>query len=495
MLPFFYGEIIPYCSVHYRQGMTMKHVFIVLLLVILFLSIHMPARAQEQIVPDSQAQISLSFAPLVKKVAPAVVNIYTKRTVMAQVSPFAADPLFRQFFGNNFMGGGLTRQQVENSLGSGVIANADGLVVTNAHVVKGAEEIKIVLPDGREFSAQKILADTPSDIAILRIDGAKEAALPHVTFKPSENLAVGDLVLAIGNPFGVGQTVTSGIVSALARSSLNINDFNFFIQTDAAINPGNSGGPLVAMDGSVIGINSAIYSRDGGSLGIGFAIPSEMVATVIAAAEGGQKGETGVVRPWLGIAAQPVTQDIADSLRLKTPGGVLIAGLQEASPAKDAGIKTGDIVLAVNNHNVRDPSEMKFRMATVPLGQDADFKIIRNGKERLIKVKAIAPPDLPPRESATLNGNHPLNGMTIANVNPAVAVELGLKDDRGVVVIKLSPQGQASQILRPGDILLSLNGQKVESVADAKKALLAPTAAGWQIIFARNGVQNQLVIR
>jgi serine protease Do len=288
------------------------------------------ARAEEadasKIVPDSRAAIQMSFAPVVKKVAPAVVNIYTKRVVTQRLSPFMDDPFFRQFFGNAFQlnRGGVTRDRVENALGSGVIASADGLVVTNAHVIKGADEIQVVLPDGREFDAHVTLTDAPSDLALLRISAPGEK-LPFVTLKPSENMEVGDLVLAIGNPFGVGQTVTSGIISALARSSLNIENFNFFIQTDAAINPGNSGGPLVAMDGSVIGINTAIFSQSGGSLGIGFAIPSEMVATVVAAEKNGQAGDGGVVRAWLGVTTQAVTPEIAESLGFKTPHGIMKA--------------------------------------------------------------------------------------------------------------------------------------------------------------------------
>jgi serine protease Do len=234
------------------------------------------AFAQDKVVPDNKQQIEFSFSPVVKRISPAVVNIYTKTMVTSRISPFGNNPALNQLFGQNF-NGGLTRQHIESSLGSGVIVEQDGVVVTNSHVVKDAQEISVVLGDGREFDAKVSLSDPHSDLAILRID-PKGEKLPFAPLKASETLEVGDIVLAIGNPFGVGQTVTSGIVSALARSSLNISDYNFFIQTDAAINPGNSGGPLVAMDGGVVGINSAIYSQSGGSLGIGFAIPSEMVA-------------------------------------------------------------------------------------------------------------------------------------------------------------------------------------------------------------------------
>lgn len=457
------------------------------------------ALAQDKTVPQAAGQVELSFAPLVKQVAPAVVNIYTKRVVTRRVSPFGNDPFFEQFFGRSFgfgggFGGGLTRRQVESALGSGVIVDPDGLIVTNAHVIKGAEEITVVLPDGQEFEARKALVDEPSDLALLRID-PKEQTVPYVSLKPSETLEVGDLVLAVGNPFGVGQTVTSGIVSALARSSLNINDFNFFIQTDAAINPGNSGGALVAMDGGVVGINSAIFSRSGGSLGIGFAIPSEMVATVIAAEQAGQTGgQNGIIRPWLGLSAQKVTQDIADSLGLAIPNGVLIAGLHKASPARKSGLKSGDIVVAVNDKPVREPAEMKFRMATVPIGSSAAFKIMRNGKERIIKVDAIAPPDDPPRNETVLTGRNPLRGSKVANINPAVANELGLNDEEGVVVQEVDRRTQAARVVTPGDVIVAVNGDKVKTVKDLQK-VLNKNYTGWQFILSRDGRQRKVVVR
>lgn len=449
-----------------------------------------------RIVPSHQDEVQLSFAPLVRKVAPAVVNIYTRRTVTQTVNPFMRDPFFQQFFGDAFGSRGLSRQRVESALGSGVIINPDGLVVTNAHVIRGAEEITIVLPDGREFEAERAITDEPSDLAVLRIrDGGD--SLPYVTLKPSESLEVGDLVLAIGNPFGVGQTVTSGIVSALARSSLNINDFNFFIQTDAAINPGNSGGPLVAMDGGVIGINTAIFSRTGGSLGIGFAIPSEMVASVVAAAESGQAalpGERGIIRPWLGISAQRVTADIAESLGLAIPNGILVANLHSASPLRAAGVRVGDVILRMNDRDIREPAEMKFRMATVPLGEHASFDIMRGGQRRIVKVEAIAPPDDPPRRQSVLDGQHPLSGATVANVNPAVAVELGINREDGVAVVDLQNNRPAARVVRLGDIIVEVNNVAVNTV-DELLQQLARTGAGWNIVIETDGRRRQILIR
>ncbi len=455
-----------------------------------------PALAQERILPQSPAQMQFSFAPLVKKVAPAVVNIYTKRTVTArQFNPFMDDPFFQQFFGGAFGGmgapGGLSRKLVQNALGSGVIVDQDGLVVTNAHVVDEADEINAVLPDGREFDAKKILVDKSSDLAVLKIEN-KGAALPFVSLQASGNLEVGDLVLAIGNPFGVGQTVTSGIVSALARSSLDISDFNFFIQTDAAINPGNSGGPLVAMDGSVVGINSAIYSKDGGSLGIGFAVPSDMVVAVLAAVKSGQKGDR-IIRPWLGVTAQKVTADIAESLGFAAPSGLLIAALHEASPLRAAGAEVGDVITAMNGHSVTDPGEVKFRMATVPLGGEATFQILRKGEARTLKVEAIAPPDVPPRAETELTGYSPLAGATVANINPAVSVELGIAEDQGIVVTAVDPRTPATRVVEPGDIILAVNNIKIDKVGTLQKALKA--ARQWQLLIDSQGRKRQVIVR
>jgi serine protease Do len=381
-------------------------------------------------------------------------------------------------------------------LGSGVIVDPAGLVVTNAHVVRGAEEIRIVLSDGREFDAHVSLRDDPSDLALLRVD-ARGQNLPTARLRPSDDLEVGDLVLAIGNPFGVGQTVTSGIVSALARSSLNISDFNFFIQTDAAINPGNSGGPLVAMDGGVVGINTAIYSQTGGSLGIGFAIPSEMVQSVIAAeANGAQDGRTAVIRPWLGITAQGVTAEIAESLGLDRPNGVLVRGLHAASPLRKAGLKVGDVILNLNGHQLRDPSEMKFRMATVPLGQKADIVYLRKDRQYKASLIATAPPDDPPRQSIALTGGL-FTGATVSNINPAVLHELNLGDDpqSGVIVTAIERNTPAQRFLRVGDILLALNGIRIENTRNLERILQTGLGSGVNLVLDRNGQKQSIILR
>jgi serine protease Do len=467
------------------------------LIAILIAMIPAFANAQDRAVPVNSAQIQLSFAPVVQQVSPAIVNIYTKKqvAVRSRISPFMNDPFFSRFFDDSLFGGRM-RSRIESTLGSGVIVDgAAGMIVTNAHVINGANEITVVLSDGREFDAELTLADEASDLAVLTIDTQGEK-IPEVSLQPSENLHVGDIVLAIGNPFGVGQSVTSGIVSAQGRSTLNINDFNFFIQTDAAINPGNSGGALVALDGSVVGINTAIYSRDGGSLGIGFAVPSEMVATVVAAAKDGQSGTHGIVRPWLGVTAQAITQDIASSLGLSTPRGVLIGKLHSASPLKKAGIRTGDVVTSMNGKPLQDAAEMKFRMATVPMGETASLQVLREGEVNDYNVLAMAPPDSPPRAQITLDGAHPFSGATLANINPAVAVELGITEEEGVVVLNIDRRGAAARLVQPGNILLEINGEAVTSPKQAQKLLKnGPSRQGWLFLISQNGREKRILLR
>src|SRR5277367_785214 len=295
-----------------------------------------PTAAQ---VPASMGQVQLTFAPVVKRVAPAVVNVYARSVTQVQVNPFFNDPLFSQLFG----GSPEMRQRVQQSLGSGVIVRSDGLIITNNHVVEGGTDIVVALSDKREFKAKVLQADPRTDLAVLKID-TKGERLPVVPFADSDRVQVGDLVLAIGDPFGVGQTVTMGIVSALARTQVSASDYQFFIQTDAAINPGNSGGALVTTDGRLAGINTAIYSRTGESIGIGFAIPANLARRVVEGVEGGpMNGTVGSVKlAWVGATGQPVTSDIAASLGLSRPGGVLIKQVFPGGPLDRAGVKSGE---------------------------------------------------------------------------------------------------------------------------------------------------------
>src|ERR1700761_6955200 len=290
----------------------------------------MPALAQDRKVPSSAAELRLSYAPIVQRVQPAVVNVYAAKIVQNR-NPFLDDPIFRRFFG--LQGG--PQEQMQRSLGSGVMVDPSGLVVTNVHVIEGADQVKVSLSDKREFEAEIVLKDARSDLAVLRLKDAHEK-FPTLDFANSDQLMVGDVVLAIGNPFGVGQTVTHGIISALARTQVGISDYQFFIQTDAAINPGNSGGALVDMNGRLAGINTAIFSRSGGSQGIGFAIPANMVRVVVASAKSGGKE---VKRPWLGAHLQAVTPEIAETLGQKLPDGALVSSVVPNSPAARAGVK------------------------------------------------------------------------------------------------------------------------------------------------------------
>jgi serine protease Do len=446
----------------------------------------LPALAQQ--VPQSKDQVRLTFAPLVKSASPAVVNVFTRKVVQARApSPLFNDPFFRQFFGDQFAMG-LPKERVQRSLGSGVLLSADGVVVTNHHVIEGSDEITVVLSDKREFEA-KILGDDPrTDLAVLKIE-VKGEKLPFLSMGDSDGLEVGDMVMAIGNPFGVGQTVTTGIVSALARTTVGITDYQFFIQTDAAINPGNSGGALVSMDGKLIGINSAIYSKDGGSNGIGFAIPATMVKSTLSGIL-----KTGhAVRPWLGATGQEVTAEIAQNLKLAKPVGVLVAQVVPDSPADKAGLKRGDLVLGVNGHEVSDTQALRFRIATLGIGETASLKVLRQGQESTVGVPLIAPPEKPARDTSEIGGRNPFTGATVANLNPALSEELGLDGTGfGVILVSLKRGSPAHQVgLRPGDIVEKVNGDAVMLVSELKRAVQG--ASTWVIQVKREG--RSLAIR
>jgi Do/DeqQ family serine protease len=442
------------------------------------------AAAEQVKVPESQAEITLSFAPVVRRAAPAVVNIYAKRTVQQRsLSPLFDDPFFKQFFGGAFGNFGQQRERVQNSLGSGVIVDSSGLVVTNHHVIEGASEITVALADRREFPAELVVSDKHSDLSVLRIDAAGES-LPTLELKDSDEAEVGDLVLAIGNPFGVGQTVTSGIISALARTQRGISDYNFFIQTDAAVNPGNSGGALVTLDGRLVGINTAIYSRSGGSIGIGFAIPSEMVRTVVASARNGGR----LVRPWPGLTGQTLGADLAEGFGLSRPGGVVVNQVYAGGPADEAGLRQGDVIVEVDGDHVNDVESLQFRVATGRLGESLPLRAIRAGHEVDLTLPLEEAPETPPRDLRTLEGRHPLNGATVGNLSPALAEELDIDDAwDGVILVKV-PRGSIARRyrFRRGDVLLEVNGEKVTRAADVD-ALLSQSTDDWNVVFRRKG--------
>jgi len=417
-------------------------------------------------VPVSQAEITLGFAPLVRQAAPAVVNIYAKIVTEGRASPFAGDPFFEQFFGDF----GRPRKRVQNSLGSGVILTAGGIVVSNYHVVGMATEIRVVTTDRREYKARVLLGDKDSDLAILQLEDAE--GLPFLNFRDSDQVEVGELVLAIGNPFGIGQTVSSGIVSGLARSGAATGrKRGYFIQTDAAINPGNSGGALIDVNGALIGINTSILSRSGGSNGIGFAIPANLVREFVVQAK---VGNTIFLRPWAGMGGQPVDGDLAESLGLVVPEGILIAELHEASPFAKAGFRVGDIITQVDRQLVNSPQEMLFRMSVAGIGGTSLITRLRAGEVADIEVGMILPPDVPPAQEIILDDSTVLPGLRVARANPAVISRFGLAfTTQGVVVADPGPFGQRAG-LKTGDVILAINNQVVIKSGDVRALLTSP---------------------
>ncbi len=438
------------------------------------------ALAQDVRVPTSAGEIRLSYAPVVKRVAPAVVNVYAARVIENRM-PLFDDPIFRRFFG----GGGGSGEQVQRSLGSGVIVDPVGLVVTNFHVIENADQVKVSLSDKREFDAEIVLKDQRSDLAVLRLKDAHER-FAAVDLGDSDGLQVGDVVLALGNPFGVGQTVTHGIVSAVARTQVGITDYQFFIQTDAAINPGNSGGALVDLGGRLVGINTAIFSRSGGSQGIGFAIPANMVRGVISSAQG---GSNVVHRPWLGAKLQAVTPEIAESLSLKRPVGALVSSVAAKSPAARAGMRTGDLVVSVDGQAVDDANAFDYRFATKPLGGQASVGVMRGGREVKLAVALETAPETP-REETVIKARSPLLGAKVANLSPALADELRLDSETKGVAVTEVENGSVAQSLgfQKGDIVLTINSAKIETTQDVVRAT-GQASRLWRMTIQRGGQQ------
>jgi Do/DeqQ family serine protease len=438
------------------------------------------ARAQTQrVVPESKAQVQLSFAPIVRQTAGSVVNVYATRSERRQNA--AMEEYFRRFFGDNAPG--VPRGRSQSSLGSGVIVDPAGLVITNNHVIENMNEVKVALADRREFEADILLRDPRTDIAVLKIKDATN--LQAIELGDSEALQVGDIVLAIGNPFGVGQTVTQGIVSALARTQVGISDYQFFIQTDAAINPGNSGGALIDMNGRVVGINTAIYSRSGGSIGIGFAVPSSMVRVVLNSARGGSKN---VVRPWLGARLQPVDGDIANGLGLERPTGVLVTAVYDKGPAAEAGLKRGDAILSVDGQPVDNPDSFGYRFTLKGTQGQVPLTVLRGGKQTTIQVKLMPPPENPPRDPVQGRGRTPFAGATLVNMSPAVADELQIDiADDGVVVADIEERSVAASVgFEKGDQIVAINGERLANTRDAER-LISRSGGYWEITVSRGG--------
>ncbi len=426
-------------------------------------------------------QVAMSFSPVVKAAAPAVVNIYT---ATVDRRPRSLNEEFIQ----RFFGGAPVQPRVSQSLGSGVIVGADGLIITNNHVVEGADQILVALADRREFKAKVLFADPRLDLALLKVE-TEGATLPVIRMADSDRVEVGDVTVAIGNPFGVGQTVTTGIVSAVARTGIGVSDWQFFIQTDAAINPGNSGGALLDAQGRLIGVPTAIYSRGGGSNGIGFAIPSKMVRVFLTAADKGK-----LVSGWIGVEGEALTADTARQLGLDRPGGLLVTGVVPGSPGASAGIKPGDVIRSIDGKEIADGGQLRYSLATEGVGKTLNVQVWRDRALSRVPVTLAAPPENPPRSLTRLAGRSILNGVTVANLSPAYAQELGAGlPEQGVVVVAIDAASPATRFLRPGALIETVGGQPVRTVADVARlvnsgALLVRFSLGEQR--AECGVNN-----
>ncbi|MBY9068481.1 Do family serine endopeptidase [Hyphomonas sp. WL0036] len=436
----------------------------------------MPVFAQgapQERVPQSTGDISLTFAPLVRQASPAVVNVYSEKNVTQRGMTL-----------EQMMFGVAPQSRVQNSLGSGVVVGADGIVVTNNHVIQGADTFRVVLSDRREYAAELLLADERTDLAVLKINTEGER-LPVLPFADTRDAQVGDLVLAIGNPFGVGQTVTNGIISATARTDVGINDYSFFIQTDAAVNPGNSGGALVNTRGQLVGVNTAIYSRSGGSVGIGFAIPAEMVKRVVDAAVNGGT----FVRPWLGLAGQSVSYDIAKAQGLDRPIGVMVTEVYPGGPAEKAGLRRGDLVTAIDGREVFDEKGLKFLAAIRNPGETAALSVLRGGKTSTFSVKVAPPPGATEADVVLLTGQSVFNGARVIELSPRLAEENGLDPftrGSGIYVHSVTRGTISRNYFRPGDIIRSVNGKQTKTVKEIQD-VLKQNAREWDIELERNG--------
>ena len=436
-------------------------------------------------VPQGRGEVQLSFAPVVKRAAPSVVNVYASHVEKrSNARASAMDEFMRRFFGEVPGGRGPRGERAQKSLGSGVIVDDSGLIVTNNHVIDNMNEVRVSLADRREFEASIVLRDPRTDLAVIKIKNPGNGVVP-MPFGDSETLEVGDFVMAIGNPFGVGQTVTQGIVSALARTQVGSSDYQFFIQTDAAINPGNSGGALVDLQGRLVGINTAIYSQSGGSHGIGFAIPASMVKAVVDSA---RDGASTVRRPWLGARVQSVTPDIAESMGLDHPTGVLVASLAAKSPAEEAGLKRGDLILTVDGQTVDDPEAFGYRFALKGIQGQTKFGILRGTGRQTVAVKLGPAPETRPRDVLKVKTRSPFLGATLVNTSPAVAEEMQVDfPSEGVAVQAVDDNSFAARAgLQKGDLVLAVNGAPVASTKDLDRLTRNPLGM-WEVAINRRG--------
>ena len=426
------------------------------------------AQTVQKTVPTDPGEVHLSFAPVVKKARPAVVNVYASRVETMPRNPLFDDPVFRQLFG-----GQGENSRTAQSLGSGVIVDPSGLVVTNNHVIEGMTEVKVALSDRREFEAEIVLRDPRTDLAVLKIKSDEK--FPVLELGDSDAIEVGDFVLAIGNPFGVGQTVTQGIVSALARTQIGINDYGFFIQTDAAINPGNSGGALVDLSGRLVGINSAIYSRSGGSMGIGFAIPVNMVKLVV-----DQLVKYGTVRRGvLGVSVYPVSPEIAKQYGLAEANGALVAGIVPGSSAERAGIKSGDIITSLNGTPIKGAAELRNTIGLLGIGEKVEIGLLRDGKPRKL-VALVAERSVP----QTVAANRLLDGVDFSDA-----------PQTGGVLVKAVRDGSTAAIagLRSGDVIIGIGREPINNTRELRE--VSKDAPFLQLIVRRGSLSLLIPLR
>jgi len=420
--------------------------------------IHAVAKSPE-LPADFLTQISQATAGIVDTVKPAVVNISTTRTVKVQggVNPFFDDPFFRRFFGDQF---GTPKERKSASLGSGVIVDSNGYILTANHVIQGAEEINVTLADKREFKGKIIGSDAMTDLGIIKIDAADQ--LPIIKWGDSNKLRVGEMVLAIGSPYGLTQTVTMGIVSAVGRANVGIADYEDFIQTDAAINPGNSGGALVNGRGELVGINSAIFSTSGGYQGIGFAIPTSMAKTVMDSLIRHGK----VTRGWLGVTIQSLTPELAKQFNIVEETGVLVGDIVEGSPAEKAGLKRGDVIFEFEGKKIDDPNQLRNMVASVVPGSEVEAKIIRDNRTLPVNITIS---EMPAEMGSNLKGDYDnlLSGVLVQELSPEIAARLNIpKKINGVVVADVDEDSAAAAVIRQGDIIQEINRQKISGLKD-----------------------------
>jgi serine protease Do len=445
------------------------------------------------------SELSAAFSHVAETIGPSVVNISSTKKVKSPFSSenfrgspfgqFFGDEFFHQFFGPQGPGGpggpGGGDDMIQQGLGTGVIVSDDGYIVTNTHVVEGADEVKVKLVDEREFTAKVIGTDPKTDVAVVKIDAGGE--LQAATLGDSDQLKVGELVIASGNPFGLNATITAGIVSAKGRANVGIADYEDFIQTDAAINPGNSGGPLVNLEGEVVGINTAIFSRSGGYMGIGFAIPSNMVKSIMTSLI----KDGRVIRGWLGIAIQNLDEGLAKSFGYDSTDGVLVGDVSADSPAGKAGVKAGDIIVAYNGTAVAKADRLRSKVADTPPGSRATIEVFRDGRRKELDVKIGELPAEQGEEAAASEEEAPRLdvGMSVQTLTPDIARELGYKAGmRGVVVTDVDPTGPAAKTgIRPKDVITKVQDEKIDDADDFKAALRKYKGEGGVRLIVKNG--------